>query len=179
MNIYYDDLLDRVFTEGELETILGHPIEALDEQALAGRYRDEQDIRAILYDTSPGGAADASRILVMMHKLHDNLRLLQFPVWIDATDQFYFEEDIDALLDAVKWKLESSPFAHCKPQLLHEKLRLVELVAWGHVADAAVLADWVLGDYSPDPEAATFMHHGELIRRLGEAIQEREDEHAH
>jgi len=179
MSIYYDDLLDRVFTQGEIEIMLGHQMSDL-EEGQQERYVDyaQAEIRTKYDDVDPGAIRDAARIMDLISRLDYEGCVLEFPVWSDLDDKIYFEEDIDALVEAMRGRVDSSPFRLQKAKRTSEKLRLVELVAWGHVADAAVLADWVLEACNPEPDAATLMHHGRLIHRLGEAIQEREDEHA-
>lgn len=179
MNIYYDDMLDRVFTQDEIEILLGHQMSDLtDEQQL--RYVDyaNAEFRSKQDDVSAEALLDAGRIMNLISSLEYEGHLLEFPIWNKLDDKIYFEEDIDALLQSMQWRVDSSPFRLQKREHLYEKLRLVELVAWGHVADAATLAEWVVEASFPSPDAAGLMHHGELIRRLGEAIQEREEEHA-
>lgn len=176
MNIYYDDLLDRVFTQDEIEIMLGHQMSDLEEEQQL-RYVDyaQAEIRTKYDDVDPGAIRDAARIMDLISRLDCDGCALEFPVWSDLDDKIYFEEDIDALVEAMRGRIENSPFRLQKAKRTSEKLRLVELVAWGHIADARTLAVWVIWD---QPDAASLMHHGQILHRLGEAIQEREDEHA-
>jgi hypothetical protein len=181
--IYYDTLLDRLFTEFEVDLFTGRRVG--DEEGDCERYImfgeiESREIQAFSGVYRPERLRELLNLRFRMDAFVRLGHVLQFPIWSEHDDKIYFAEDVDALVESMQWRVESSPFKLLKPQHLHEKLRLVELVAWGHVADVATLAEWVqeAGFPTGQPDAAALMHHGQLLHRLGEAIQEREDEHA-